>query len=150
VADMTYGMLASNSCLLSDVADALHEDIKKKNTIERLSLHLAKGPHKLLHSNYLKNINKWIPNEPVIHIDDSDVVKPKGYKFESLGIVRDGSDSSSSKSVYKKGYHVTEACAMTSNGHPVSIFSELHSSREKNFKSTNTITFSAIKRGAQL
>lgn len=30
VADMTYGMLASNSCLLSDVADSLHEDIKKK------------------------------------------------------------------------------------------------------------------------
>jgi len=27
---MTYGMLASNSCLLSDLADTLHEDIKRK------------------------------------------------------------------------------------------------------------------------
>ena len=36
VADMTYGMLASRSCLLSDVTDGLHENIKKKNTIKRL------------------------------------------------------------------------------------------------------------------
>ncbi len=51
---------------------------------------------------------------PVIHIDDSDVVKPDGYKFESLGIVRDGSESTSTKkNVYKKGYHVTEACVLT-------------------------------------
>jgi hypothetical protein len=150
VADMTYGMLASNSCILSDVADSLHEDIKKKNTIERLSRHLANDSSELLLYNYLKNISKWIPNEPVVHIDDSDVVKPEGYKFESLGMVRDGSASSSSKSIYKKGYHVTEACAMTGNGHPVSIFSEIHSSREKNFKSTNTITFSAMERGAKL
>src|SRR5690554_1832145 len=150
VADMTYGMLASNSCLLSDVADTLHEDIKKKNTIERLALHLANGTPDLLLSNYLKNTIKWIPKEPVIHIDDSDVVKPEGYKFESLGIVRDGSASTSTKNIYKKGYHVTEACAMTSNGHPVSIFSEIHSSKEKNFKSINTFTFSAMERGKEL
>lgn len=38
------------------------------------------------------------------------MVKPDGYKFESLGIVRDSSESTSTKNVYKKGYHVTEAC----------------------------------------
>lgn len=47
-------------------------------------------------------IKTWIPSEPVIHINDSDVVKPEGYKFESLGIVSDGSESTSTKSVYKK------------------------------------------------
>lgn len=150
VADMTYGMLGSNSCLLSDVADTLHEDIKKKNTIERLALHLAAGTPDLLLSNYLKNIRKWVPKEPVIHIDDSDVVKPEGYKFESLGIVRDGSASTSTKNIYKKGYHVTEACAMTNNAHPVSIFSEIHSSKEKSFKSINACTFSAMERGKEL
>ena len=150
VADMTYGMLASRSCLLSDVTDALHENIKKKNTIERLANHLADGAPDLLLPNYLKTIKRWIPSEPVIHIDDSDVVKPKGYKFESLGIVRDGSASTSTKSVYKKGYHVTEACAMTTNGHPVSVFSEIHSSTEKGFSSMNSVTFSAMKRGKEL
>ena len=93
-ADMTYGMLAAGSCLLTDVVDQLHE----------------------------------VPSDPVIHIDDSDVVKPDGYKFESLGIVRDGSESTSAKSIYKKGYHVTEACVLTAGNHPVSIFSKVHSS----------------------
>lgn len=87
---------------------------------------------------------------PVIHIDDSDVVKPDGYKFEVLGIVRDGSESTATKSVYKKGYHVTEACVLTNSNHPVSIFSEIHSSKEKNFTSANTITFAAMLRGASL
>lgn len=150
VADMTYGMLASNSCLLSDIADTLHERIKKINTIERIARHLARGTPDLLLPNYLENIKKWMPREPVIHIDDSDVVKPNGYQFESLDIVRDGSASSSAKNVCTKGYHVTEACALTSNGHPVSLFSEIHSTKEKNFKSLNTITFSAMERGKKL
>ena len=76
IADMTYGILASKSCLLSDITDTLHEDIKKKNTIERLSRHLANGTPDLLLDHYLTQIKKWIPDEPVIHIDDSDIVKP--------------------------------------------------------------------------
>lgn len=93
---------------------------------------------------------KWVPAEPVIHIDDSDVVKPDGYKFESLGIVKDGSESTSSKNVYKKGYHVTEACVLTTSNHPVSIFSKIHSSAEKAYKSANAITFQAMEQGAAL
>ena len=149
-ADMTYGMLAANSCLLTDVADKLHEPSKKVNTVERLSKHLLKGTSTKALNTYLKTIRKWTPAEPVIHIDDSDVVKPDGYKFESLGVVRDGSESTATKNVYKKGYHVTEACVLTSSNHPVSIFSEIHSSKEKNFTSSNTITFAAMERGASL
>lgn len=97
---MTYGMLASGSCLLTDVADRLHETSRKVNSVERLTRHLNKGtPAKAL-SSYLSLIRKWIPDEPLIHIDDSDIVKPDGYKFESLGIVLDGS-----KSTYTKRRH---------------------------------------------
>ena len=32
-ADMTYGMLASGSCLLTDIVDQLHEDSKKVNSV---------------------------------------------------------------------------------------------------------------------
>ncbi len=35
------------------------------------------------------------------------------------------------KNVYKKGYHVTEACVLTRSAHPVSIFSRVHSSLQK-------------------
>ncbi len=149
-ADITYGMLASGSCLLTDVCDQLHEPSKKINVVDRLSRHIQKGTPASAVSAYLQQIKKWIPAEPVIHIDDSDVVKPDGYNFESLGIVRDGSASTSTKNVYKKGYHVTEACVLTSGNHPVSIFSRIHSSHEKDYKSANTITFQAMEQGAAL
>lgn len=149
-ADITYGMLASGSCLLTDVVDQLHEDSKKINTVDRLSRHLNKGIPAQAAISYLQQVKKLVPSDPVIHIDDSDVVKPDGYKFESLGIVRDGSESTSTKGVYKKGYHVTEACVLTTSNHPVSIFSKIHSSTEKDYKSANTITFDAIEQGAAL
>lgn len=149
-ADMAYGMLASGSCLLTDIVDQLHEDSKKVNCVERLTRHLNKGtPPKALYS-YLSIVRKWVPEQPVIHIDDSDVVKPVGYKFEALGLVRDGSKSMNTKNIYEKGYHVTEACILTKNNHPVSIFSKIHSSKEKHFTSINDITFSAMERGAAL
>lgn len=149
-ADITYGMLASGSCLLTDVVDALHESSKKINCVDRLSRHLAKGIPDDSVSAYLGTVSKWAPSEPVIHIDDSDVVKPHGHKFEALHLVRDGSESTSSKNVYKKGYRVTEACLLTSSNHPVSIFSRIHSSVEKGYRSVNDITFQAMERGAAL
>ena len=58
--------------------------------MERLTRYLNKGiPNKASHS-YLHTV-KWAPSEPVIHIVDSHNVKPNGYKFEALHIVRDGS-----------------------------------------------------------
>lgn len=146
-ADMTYGMLASGSCLLTDVVDQLHEDSKKVNSVERLTRHLNKGTPKQALLSYLQTVRKWVPDEPVIHIDDSDIIKPDGYKFEALGLVRDGSKSTDTKNVYEKGYHVTEACVMTKSNHPVSIYSKIHSSKEKTFTSINNITFDAMERG---
>ena len=149
IADISYGILASGSCLLTDVVDQLHESSKKINIVDRLSKHLNKGTA-LAAMSYLNAIKHWVPKEPVIHIDDSDVVKPDGYKFESLGYVRDGSESTRTKNVYKKGYHVTEACVLTTSNHPVSIFSRIHSSAEKDYSSANTITFDAMRQGAAL
>ena len=126
---MTYGILASQSCLLTDIVDQLHENTKKINSVERLTRHLNKGISSTALTSYLSTVRKRVPN----------VVKPDGYKFEALGRVRDGYKSTATKTVYQKGYHVTEACVLTSNNHPVSIFSEIHSSNEKNFTSINDV-----------
>ena len=150
IADMNYGILASGSCLLTDIVDQLHEPSRKINIVDRLSRHLAKDTPKDALKAYLTQVKKWCPEQPVIHIDDSDIVKPEGYKFESLGWVRDGSESTATKNVYKKGYHVTEATVLTDSSHPISIFSEIHSSKEKGFTSINDITFSAMERAAAL
>ena len=150
LADMLYGILASKSCLLSGIAHALQESTRKINTVDRLSQHLVKGtPHAAMVA-YLKLVQHMLPSEPTVYIDDSDVIKPEGYHFEALGWVRDGSASTKEKTVYKKGYHVTEACAMTGSQQPISIFSEIHSSTEKSFTSINNITFSAIDRAIAL
>ena len=149
-ADMIYGIVASKSCLLTQISQRLQENTKKRYTVDRLSDHLAHGIPEETLTDYLGYIRSITPSEPVIHIDDSDVIKPEGYHFESLGIVRDGSRSTPEKSVFCKGYHVTEACVLTDSNHPVSIFSELHSSTEKGFTSTNHITFAAMERGAKL
>lgn len=45
---------------------------------------------------------------------------------------------------------MTEACVLTKNNHPVSIFSEIHSSKEKHFTSINDVTFSAMERSVAL
>ncbi len=150
IADMNYGILSSGSCILTGIVDQLQEPFRKINIVDRLSRHLAKGTPKEALKAYLAQVKKWCPDQPVIHIDDSDVVKPDGYKFESLGWVRDGSESTATKNVYKKGYHVTEATVLTDSNHPVSIFSEIHSSKEKNFTSINDVTFSAMERAKAL
>lgn len=149
-ADMLYGMLGSGSCLLSEIAHALHEDSRKINVVDRLSRHLAKGVQEKALLEYLRLVRNRVPEHPTVYLDDSDVVKPEGQRFEALGIVRDGSASTEKKNVYEKGYHVTEACAMTTSYQPLSIFSEIHSSREKDFTSINTVTFSAIDRAIAL
>ena len=86
-ADMTYGILASGSCLLTDIVDQLHEPAKKVNSVERLTRHLNKGISAKALNSYLSLVKTMVPNSPIIHIDDSDVIKPDGYKFEALGFV---------------------------------------------------------------
>ena len=63
-ADITYGMLASGSCLLTDVADQLHELSKKINIVDRLSRYLEKGISAAAGASYLQLLKKWVASEP--------------------------------------------------------------------------------------
>ncbi len=139
--DMIYGMTASGSVRLTDISDALKENIRKDNTVERLSRHLAGGLPKGIRVNYAREIRDDIPENPVILLDDTDVIKPHGKKFENLGYVRDGS---SVDGTWEKGYFITEAVALSKENQPVSLYSRVYSQYEKDFKSTNTYTYRAI------
>ena len=68
-ADMTYGMLASQSCLLTDIVDQLHENSKKVNSVERLTRHLNKGIPKDAQKSYLTFVRTMVSSNPIIHID---------------------------------------------------------------------------------
>ena len=60
-ADMTYGMLAAGSCLLTDVVDQFHENTKKVNSVERLTRHLNNGTSSTALKSYLTTIRKCVP-----------------------------------------------------------------------------------------
>ena len=142
VSDMIYGISKSKDILLSNISEALDEDIKKAYTINRLSDNLCWNLDPTIDKNYCNVVIESFGENPVFVIDDSDIIKPLGQQFEDLGIVRDGSSKDKS---YEKGYHVTEIVGLTENmKQPISIFSSVHSSTSKDYVSANTISFTAL------
>lgn len=140
--DMIYGIFKSKNIHLSSIAEALDEDIKKAYTIDRLSDNLASNLSDKIDINYINLAMNSLGTQPIFIIDDSDVTKPLGEKFEDLGIVRDGS---SKNKTYEKGYHHTEIIGLTQNNRqPISIYSQLHSSKSKEYISANDETFKAL------
>ena len=142
IMDMIYGIFKSKNVHLSAIAEALDENIKKAYTIDRLSDNLSSDLSNNINNNYINLAMNSLGNNPVFIIDDSDVTKPLGKKFEDLGIVRDGS---SKNKVYEKGYHHTEIIGLTKdNKQPISIYSQIHSSKSKDYISANDETFKAL------
>ncbi|MGN0993021.1 MAG: transposase [Bacilli bacterium] len=148
VTDMIYGISKSKDVLLSSIAEALNEDTKKAYTINRLSDNLVSDLSASIDDNYNNLVMDALGDTPVFLVDDSDIVKPLGEKFEDIGIVRDGS---SRKKSYEKGYHHTEIVGLTKNmKQPISIFSKIHSSTQKDFISNNSITYEGLDKVASL
>ena len=142
--DMIYGISKSKDILLSSISEALNEKTKKAYVIDRLSDKLSCELDDNIDKNYCNTVIDSSGESPVFIIDDSDVVKLLGSKFEDLGIVRDGS---SKNKTYEKGYHVTEIVGLTQNKkQPISLFSKVHSSVSKEYVSANSITFEGLNR----
>ena len=115
ISDMQYGLSKSKSCLISEISRALNEDIKLKNTIERLCDNLqslSNNEVKIIKDNYLNKIKKYFPDEPISIFDDSDISKRYGKKFEDLDRIIDASDPD--KKIVN-GYHVCEAVILGKN-----------------------------------
>lgn len=148
VTDMIYGISKSKDILLSSIASELNEKIKKAYIIDRLSENLCHSLDENIDSNYCDLVMDSLGDIPVFLIDDSDIIKPKGKKFEDLGIVRDGS---SENKEYKNGYHHTEIVGLTETmKQPISVFSKVHSSTSKDYISANAITFEGIDKVVEM
>lgn len=61
-ADMVYGILASRSCLLTDISNQLHEATRKVNTVKRLSNHLSAGTPESAVASYLRTMKSLLPS----------------------------------------------------------------------------------------
>ena len=142
VTEMIYGISKSKDILLSSIADSLNENTKKAYVIDRLSDNLSLDLDTSINENYNNLVMDSLGQNPVFLVDDSDIIKPLGQKFEDLGIVRDGS---SRNKAYEKGYHHTEIVGITEKmKQPISIFSKIHSSISKDYVSNNTVTFEGL------
>ena len=144
IQDIEYGIAASGSCLISDISRSLNEDIKLKNTIERLCDNLNSfDDTETLYNNYIEEIGDIYGKEPVVLFDDSDISKVYGKKFEDLD---DVIDASSQNKKVTKGYHVCEATILTEKENQlISVYSQIYSCKSKDFKSMNDYTFKSIE-----
>ena len=94
VSNMVYGILASGSSVLTDIARNLNESISLIKTVNRISRNLQNFSEKeknIVLENYLKSIKSNYDDSSVIVIDGSDITKSASKKLEGLCEVRDGS-----------------------------------------------------------
>lgn len=145
ISDMQYGLSKSQSCLISEISRALNEDIKLKNTIERLCDNLQSLDNEEIEKikkNYLNEIKGYFPKEPIAIFDDSDISKRYGKKFEDLDEVIDASDP---EKKIVNGYHVCEAVILgEKEKQPFSVYSEIYSCKSEGFESKNKYTIDSI------
>lgn len=132
--DLFYGIAKAQNLCLSDIARALEENISLAYTIKRLSRNsLTDRDLAVFHQNYLASLTSSISKDPLIIVDESDIVKPSAEKMEALSTVRDGS-----KNTLEKGYSsVNFIMATSQRKHPLPLYTQLCSSKEEGFESMN-------------
>ena len=98
VLDMQYGIARKTSVLTTEIARALDEGIKLKNTSERLCdnmENIEEDEIETIKNNYYAIIRENVfidkDDKVVVLFDDSEIAKPYGKKFEDLCRVRDAS-----------------------------------------------------------
>ena len=147
IMDMQYGISYSGSCLISEISRSLKEQIKLKNTIERLCdnlVNITDNELKIIENNYINEIKDLFADEPIALFDDSDIAKRYGKKFEDLDRVIDA--SSINKEIVN-GYHICEAVILTKKEkQPISVYSEIYSCKSDSFKSMNEYTNQSIEK----
>jgi hypothetical protein len=139
---MTYGILASKSSYLTEMARSLNEDIALDKTVERLSRNLMNMDNtEELTENYFDAVKSNFDEQTVLILDDSDVSKPYSSKLEGLCKVHDGSTGE-----IADGYWFAGASALTANHkQPIPVYSRIYSTLEKDYVSNNAETIKSLE-----
>ena len=139
---MIYGMLAAQSCHLSEIARVLDEKVKLKKTIERLSRNLAafSGREKL-QENVMQKLKGCLSDWSILIVDGGDITKPCSPEMEYIERVRDGSTGE-----YGNGYHTLSVTALTPEKKmPICVYSTVYSASEPGFISEDNEVLKALK-----
>ena len=127
VAQMIFGMLGSQSCMLSETNRKLSENTTLKKILEHLLGNLKKvNQSEQLFENYLHTIKSQINIRTILIVDGSDITKNYTIKAECIATVRDGSTSK-----YKLGYHTIGITALTPKKEmPIPVYTKIFPTRK--------------------
>jgi len=141
VAEMIYGIQASGSVLLTEVARTLQESIAVRKTHMRLSRNLQRPELEgVVQDNVLRLAAPQVGRDTLLVIDPSDVAKKYAKKMEYLATVRDGSAHELSAGYWT--LHVMGAELGTERVVP--LYQRLYSSNAPGFVSENDEVLRAV------
>lgn len=133
IKEISYGMLAKNSALLSDIGRSLNESVSLRVTINRLSENLFENFHDRIEQKYMNAMRDYVSSETIIAVDDGDIAKPRAKALEGLDYIWDGSIGEK-----EKGYPLFVSVAVNKNRDEViPILIRLFSRKDDAYKSDN-------------
>ena len=142
IADMAYGLIASKSCFLTEIARNLNEDISLDKVVDRLSRNLMNfDDGEKLFENYFDSVKKYFDESTVLIIDDGDVSKPHSAKLEGICRVRDGSTGKLTNGYWSAGISALTA----TQRQPIPVYSRIYSTEEKGYLSNNMETIKSLE-----
>ena len=141
VNDMIFGLIKSQSTHISKISRTLKETTHLNQTISRLDKSLDKYELTNNYDNYLNELKCEVDDDTIFCVDNSDMIKPHGYHFESMGYVKDGSSKNNN---IEKGYHLAEIVMLGKNKQPRSVYSHIYSETQSGFISSNDETFKSL------
>lgn len=136
IIDMVNGINQKNSIVLSEIARTIGDKVNIKKTVDRFARHLdlfSDVYSKQLEENYVNLVNPYIHNKKLYFVDGSDIVKNQYTKFENKGHVLDGSKEHSKAF----GYNLYDIATIDNSNQPISLVSELFSSKDEDYGSNN-------------
>ncbi|MBR6071197.1 MAG: transposase [Acholeplasmatales bacterium] len=138
VLDMLWGLLITGSTKISEIARTLNENMPLIYTEKRLTDGLIK--FYLDDNNLIKYNISYLSKSPImVNVDESDIIKPYGFRFENLTKIHDGSKEGRPK---EKGYNVTGIVVIGTNNTilplVLNIYSDKTNEADKIFNTTKT------------
>jgi hypothetical protein len=135
IQEAVYGIIASQSVMLTEIGRQLESSVSLKKTEERFSRQLIKPQiWERLHKRLLAMAGKQVKDRTLLILDLSDLKKKYAEKMEYLATVRDGSEDGE----YVDGYWTNQVIAAEVGGNEITpLYHALYSQRSPDFVSEN-------------
>lgn len=142
ISESVYGILSSQSILLTEIGRSLEGEVSLKKIEERFCRQLGKPEiWEKLHESLLQNAAETIKDNTLLILDISDIQKKFAKKMEYVAEVRDGSEG-----VIGRGYWTCNVIGAEVNSNNVTpLYQSLYSQKSPDFKSENDEILKAIK-----